>query len=98
VIPAAIVAKPARRLRLAPSRPSSGGVNKAPAMAAKLTAGKSNDACPAGMPNTPWTYITARYIAEEVEAVIARAVRFAPATGKDLSNLSGSRGSAVRSS
>jgi hypothetical protein len=66
-------------------------------MAAKLTAGKSNDDCPAGMPNTRWTYITARYIAEEVEAVIARAVRFAPATGKDLSNLSGSR-SAVRSS
>jgi hypothetical protein len=67
-------------------------------MAAKLTAGKSNDACPAGMLNTPWTYITARYIAEEVEAVIARAVRFAPATGEDLSNLSGSSGSAVRSS
>jgi hypothetical protein len=67
-------------------------------MAAKLTAGKSNDACPAGTPNTPWTYITARYIAEEVEAVIARAVRFAPATGRDLSNLSGSRGSAVHSS
>jgi hypothetical protein len=67
-------------------------------MAATLTAGKSNDACPAGMPNTRWTYITARYIAEEVEAVIARAVRFAPATGKDLSNLSGSKGSAVRCS
>jgi hypothetical protein len=55
-------------------------------MAAKLTAGKSNDAWPAGMPNTRWTYITAKYIAEEVEAVIARAVRFAPATAGTSAN------------
>ena len=82
VIPIAMPVKPANAVRRAPSRPSTRGPVSEPAMTAMFTAGKSSDARPAATPSMSWTYRTERYMAGVVEAVMASAVRFAPATSQ----------------